>query len=700
VGSAEVTVEAMGFMEVFVIRVVDSSVTVGSLSSPPSYDLRGIRGSVFPLSVSAVLSTGIPLLDVSLLVFGVTIQPPQASLMVDEGLVVRILGNSRGVSVVRVDLPACGLVGVQSVSSSLEAHIIANAIPPFILADVEVRFDGGGDTFTLTMFSTVPVLAFFIHIQTDSASLGVCTPLDAMPHLSDCSENSPGAGMLVVAGVRHAPFPSGRTDLVAVVGADVTVVWGFIEIYTGDSAMRFSIQAGVYGPQVVGVNSSVGMMMQSLPIVDTSVLSRSLGAVIGSPGGGTLRRALFNLLLLVGRQRSVDARVYSNEFELSFMVRVTDRFLVPDTNRTNVRVLFRTDKLPVPSGGVQVGGEGLWVPASHVFDGWYTVEFQQKIPVMRLGVSYSVSTSTSRSPWVWDVEGLVDTGAALPACPRSATQTATFLSSYHVSVDVLRGLPSMTQEFVDRLACGMQVASRRVMVSPVDAGGQFTITVALESLNRVHQANFLLMGDFLIDELARRLPVNGGNGSLVGLVERGGLKYINDTSDPPVSCPVGFYFDKNGTYQTLPPHAKAGPDCYDLVCVESYSLMEETQHCIPTPATLDVVWICVMVVLTVIISLAGVVCCVQMALWRTDAISDIVFDPAECPPPAASEQVVEKSGPGEDDEMFGDQDECALYYNTVMADVILDDYSSMMVEGMFSPVDLGSPVVQNHGRCI
>lgn len=695
VGSVEITAEMRGLVEVFVVRVVDTSVTFKSILSPGSYDLRGVVGSVFHLAVSGVLNTGELVEDISFLDFNVTLLAPTHALASSHGLAVKILGNSRGVySTVRVDLSACESAGALTTASSLEAHIIADAVQPLLVADAEVQFHEDGGGFTVTLFSTVPVLAFFIQILTDAVSLGRCTPLAAMPQLGDCSENTPVVGTVVMAGAKIEPFPPGRAEIATVVAPTVTVVWGYVEIFTGASVMRFSIQAGVYGSRDHGVNSSVDRIMHGLPIVDTSVLYRSLSAIYSSPSGTTLRSALFNLLLLVGRQRSVDARIYSNEFELSVMIRVTDRFLAADPNQTSIMVLLRTDLLPSVPGGSLVQGEGLWVPAQHVFDGWYTVEFRQKIPVMRLSVGFAVSTLSSRYPWMWEVDGLIDTGRVLPSCPRTASQTATFLSSYHISLDVLHGMPLLTQGFVDRLACGMQVASRRVMVSPVSAGGGFSITVALESLNRVHQANFLLMGDFLSDELGRLIQGSGGNGSLVG-IERGGLQYINDTSDPPVPCPDGFYFDKNGTYRPLPPHAVAGVDCYDMMCSESYTLMEETQHCIPTPAAMDVLWICVMVVLTVIISLGGLVCCVQMALWKTEIISDVVFDPVEAVPP-----VIEAEPCVQDDEhlSFGDPDECALYYDTVMADVILDDYSAMMVEGMFSPVDLGAPSLQTRAR--
>ena len=373
------------------------------------------------------------------------------------------------------------------------------------------------------------------------------------------------------------------------------------------------------------------------------------------------------------------------------MYRVTDRYLRPFINRSVIRVLFHTDKLPLLQGSVLVPGEGLWVPAAHVFDGWYVVEYRQKIPALSLSVSFTVETPTSLAPWMWQLPSPVETGLPVPVCPRMATQTATFLASYSITVgsDFWNHTTAVLQDMLGPLACSVQVASRRLMIAP-GAPSTISLTVALESLARVHQANLIIMGNGFVDELQRRL-VTGLTPSLgfenrslppPVTIEREGILYINEKRDAPIPCPVGYYFSVNGSYVLLPAHAVAGPDCYDMLCVTGFTLVQETRHCIPVPVSTDVVWICVFIVLTVIIALAALVCCVQLALWRSYT-TPVVFDPAPkepSPQVQESDQQWEESG-----DIFEDSDERETYFRNIVADFVLDDYSAMMLEGEFPP---------------
>jgi hypothetical protein len=134
----------------------------------------------------------------------------------------------------------------------------------------------------------------------------------------------------------------------------------------------------------------------------------------------------------------------------------------------------------------------------------------------------------------------------------------------------------------------------------------------------------------------------------------------------------------------LPAHAVPGADCYDMMCVAGYTLVPETRHCIPVPVSMDVVWICVLVVLSVVIALAALVCCVQVALWRSYT-TPVVFDPApkDQASPAQPPEQVPWAANGD---IFEDSDEREAYFQNIVADFVLDDYSMMMLEGEFSPM--------------
>jgi hypothetical protein len=178
-------------------------------------------------------------------------------------------------------------------------------------------------------------------------------------------------------------------------------------------------------------------------------------------------------------------------------------------------------------------------------------------------------------------------------------------------------------------------------------------------------------------------------------IERGDLKYINDTRDPPIPCPTGYFFSRNGTYNILPQHAVAGPDCYDVFCQGGYILMDDSGHCIPVPASRDIVWICVIVVLTLVMALSALICCVHLALWKTAVdISEVVFDP-DNGPDATPVQPAADEFKDNDCEPFGDSDERELYFQNIVASTGMDDLSSMMMmdeedgEGGMTSVYLG-----------
>jgi hypothetical protein len=69
---------------------------------------------------------------------------------------------------------------------------------------------------------------------------------------------------------------------------------------------------------------------------------------------------------------------------------------------------------------------------------------------------------------------------------------------------------------------------------------------------------------------------------------------------------------------------------------------------------------------------------VQLSLWKSEP-EPVVFEPTQPDPQPAPEPSVFE------DAVFEDSDEREAYFRNIVAEVILDDYSAMMLEGEFSP---------------
>ena len=727
-GVAEITVSARGLIAFFSVEVSDASVVVQSLSVPALYDLRGVKGVTrFPVRLDGELDNGQGRLDISSLgIFSldgnpfVSLEPSMDATQLGPVFIIRATSfTSTGVQL-HVTLPACTTAPVTGLALSASSLVRTHAIAADGHADVEIGLvnENGAVHMTLILVAPSPVLAFYIQLHTDSSGFSECTPLAGLPTFSDCVTGSPTTGDVIVAGAVSAPLQR-ETSLVTLVSQSMfSNAWGFVEVFNGFSAVRYSIQAGELSPVVREGpsyhNHSVDLLMPGLPTVDTGALSRSFRGLFSVPRMQGVRDVQQQLLVLTNRLRNVDTRVYSNEFELSIMFFVTDRFLRPDPNMTRIRVHLHTDQIEIPgSAPDQLGG--VWVTAAHVLDGWYAVELRQKIPRLSLMISFAVSTPLSQNEWLWHLALPVEIGVPVPTCPRSASQTATFLASYHISVPEDLHLLNLTAVDIDGLlgqvACSVQVASRRVMLSSQNAHS-LLLTVALESLTRVHQANLVLMGGWLSEELERRIiGRNTSYGPLIS-IERGDVSFINDTSDPPRPCPSGFFFSRNGTYMFLPPHATAGDDCYDMFCSAGYtaSVAEVTGHvsCVPTPVSVDVVWVCVIVILTGILALASLACCIKLALWTTAKdIHDVVFDPSESSPlPDNTPDMPVPSAPSADwgpyhcdeDNPFHDPVDCEAYFKNVVTEMGMDELSMTMMMDDDSPrpmVDV--PAYYGHG---
>jgi hypothetical protein len=409
------------------------------------------------------------------------------------------------------------------------------------------------------------VSAYLIFLQADPQwNASSCQPGGDQPEFADCVITEEGGGVIVLVGAyRELRRPVPVHLAVVISPTPAQFLGGYLEYYAGVSSLRLPIVAGRFGPAAVVIQQQKTTMM--MPVVDPASLARQYQLALQHPWDAqAMRDARFTLQLLAGRQRLVDARAYSNENELSVMFRVTDRFLQPDTNRTSISVLFHTTssaRLPFHPDAVEIPppGIGVRIPARHVVDGWYAVQWVGvKVPRLALPITYEVSTSTSLAPWEHAFpQPAVITGRPLHACPRIATDQASFLVVYQLpenrtAVDLAR-----------HIACVAQVAPRRVTV----AG--HTATVGVESFIRMHQVHQALTSTTAMDIHVRRLLQEEGGGK----IQRVGLLYINDTADPPVACPIGTYFSSNGTYLPLPPHSVAGPDCYGMSCIDGYGLL-------------------------------------------------------------------------------------------------------------------------------
>ena len=649
------------------VVVVDESVLVRNLSLPPRYVLRGPEGALFPVQDRnndvgmdlTLLQATVELLDSD---GSVALRSARPTLV--------LLGNPPLLPTasrprLRVTLPECGGTAPLVVVSSIDARLVADASHT---ADVELEW--GADFADVVLVSPLPVHGFDVRLRhrSEPKPAFACTPLADLPVLSDCAVIDEST--IAIVGVAARQMPGPRARLVRLVGVGGGVVWGgTVEVFDGTESHRQPIRAGRFGPQPPMEEASD----QGIAVVDVATIHRRLFRL-------QLREAFFGLQLLMDRQREADCRIYSNEFELSASIRLTDRFMHPDTNRSSVRILFHSDRLPAAPGATLVRGEGLWMPARHVLDGWYVAELRQKIPELRaLHTSFTVQTTTSGpTPWLWTVAEPIDTGVAVPPCPRSATQTASFLAVYRFHL-LDPDAPVTDASLLRTVVCGVGVAARRVSIQRDQAKG-ITLSVALESLARVHQANLALTG---ASRVLGRYNLSA--------VERVSLVYINDTRDPPAPCPTGTFFAaENGTYMPLPPHAVAGPDCYGALCVSGYVMVPETGRCVPTPVGTDVIWICVVVVLTSILCLTALLCCVQLALlWqRREAAKQ--HEEVSMKPPDEPQPPPPPSARGEDEDAtsvftFDDPEERESYFRNVVTAVILDDYSAMLLEGEFSP---------------
>lgn len=585
-------------------------------------------------------------------------------------LSLKLLGNTvlddSSMCHVSLHMPACEGSPEATVQAYVTTRLVTCIDPYHQPADVEISgvLDGG---VTLRLVGR-GVMAFYVHVRVDPSPGTVCRPV--LP--GDCSVGQDST--VIIAGVASAPFD---TLEIATVSPVSRLLWGFVEVFSGISSVRVPIVAARLGqPPLV---DPVKTLMPELPVVDTAVLSR---------GMADSSNTQYTLDLMTDRQRLVDPRSYSDNQELSLMFRVTDRFLAPDDSHTRVHVIFPASLLPLLPGAESLPGGGQRVPAPHVKDGWYAVQWQGSVPAVSLDLEFDVTTSTSRQAQVWPWPG-VTLGVTFHECPRAATQRASFLVEYRVFMS------SRNDRWVaDHLICAIHVARRRIRFSGFNSSnpGWGELSLALESFIRVQEVHEKIMSPWfnmvlhtapeppLYSAILRRraLPERP---EIMVLDERK-LSYINDTEDGPTPCPPGMFFSQNGTYVKLPMHAKAREDCYGMTCVHGYRLQDQSS-CVPEDISMDVVWISVIVIVCFVVFLICVFCCLRMArASRT------------CQSPKSAEVVQQgpSAGGGMPVMMGQDPFDDVFPEHEWGGRVQLDDYSSTMLDdpSLHSPLPFGN----------
>ena len=634
VGEAALVLSAFGLTATTRLRVLDESVVLLSSSMPDPYVLT----TDAPLHIGGELQGGERLLDAAFLAPTVTISQ---SAVWRQGLVVPV-SNTHPIDAETITavMPACQGQPALVSSSRLVVRLQAR-LDQRQTADIVADSSPAG--FSVTLAADY-VSAFLIHLHTGPTPVSSCSPGQDLPPLSDCVIDGPS---LLLAGAFDEPR-KGPVHL-AFLAPMPGWVDGHIEFFSGlTSCVRLPVVAGRFG------NVSGPMDSPGPPAVDPASLSRLYARALAQPWDQqAMRDTRFGLQMLVGRQRLVDARLYSNELELSAMFRVLDRFLQPDASRTAITVTLHSRKLPPHPLSTQVP-DGVSIPALHVVDGWYAAQWVDPIPHLRVRVSFTVSTSTSSAPWEHVIEEPLVTGRPLHECPRLATDRASFLVLYRIPAQVSAA----------SLACAAQVAPRRVTVSGSNTSGTLTASVALESFIRMQRAHLAISGMYDAQRQARRL--------LEGIidVQRVGLLYINDTADPAVPCPPGTYYSQNGTYERLPLHATVGPECYGMSCVPGYALLH--RECVPSAVSPDLAWVCVSVILALMLLVSCVLCALHMGR-RT---------PPPEPVDLASDSWADSSHPSEP---FVEDDTDHQFKNILLGSYV-DDYSREILDDEFASI--------------
>jgi len=640
-GRAVVTVTGRGFQAVQAVMVSDQSDPIMALAAP-AYRLEGPLGATFPYRLEGTLLSGTVLQGLEALL-PVSVYPPPELGYADGSLVLLDTTPPMGGSALLFALPPCAGYAPKAVAP-------VQVIERGPLDDVEVAVADGGRRLDLTLVSS-GASAFYAEVYADTP-IAACHAAE-LPGVSACgvahdASRALFAGALV--GAYDPRVPLGTVTLASAPGWTA----GLLETAGGATfgVRRGPFVAGRLGPAAPPPGPD------GLPVADSGTLGRQCEGIL-TAAAPELPALLGSLLLLVGKVPLADPRLYSNDFELSAMFRLTDRYLRPldGSSGANVTVLFRTDRLPAIEGSVQTG-QGLEAQAQFAQDGWFVAEWRQQIPPLNVSVAYTVRLADGwEGATTWELPAPLETGVPLAQCPRGGYATGSILARYVADGN---GTLVPSEAALRRMACAMRVAARRILVSQ-DSQGRLSLAVAVESFNRLSETNFAVMNDWFADTFLPLLNFTAWR------LDRDGIIFINDTADPRRPCPPGLYQDPHGAMVPLPMHADAGPDCVGFACVSGYQRAD--QLCVPASLPADLMWTVVVLVLALVAAGMLLLCVLQLACWP-GPVEEVRFDPGEEPR--------DEPEPPADDEMAEVDLDAA-------GRVWLDDYSRSMLEGEFSP---------------
>jgi len=645
-GISRITVFCRGFSQVKEITVVTDSIPFVSIFTHEYY-LSGTKFSLFPLHLSGILQDYTTIPDISFMEPTVTLSSATSSY---ENHEFTLLQNSKDISdYVSFSIPSC--LGIQPI---YRTSIVVNIEPS--LDKVDINIDGVlQKSLTLSIsLAGANLMGFYAELYIDSI-ITSCTKGSDVTGIFLCNTNDPYASVIMTGS--NTSISQNYTEIAIIkLSTPANSVYGLVEAYTTEYTLQNRIIAGQYG------NTPSILAFQKHPILDSAVFTKNYQCLVLSSIScqwDTLPQLMYYGLILIHKLRFVESRIYSNDFELSIMMRVFDRFMNPDQGKSKILLFFNTSSLPMIPGATNTsGGMSIWT--NYTQDGWYLCQWKQHIPVLNLSLSYTLITmdllkqSSWDRIWNWYNTSSFQTGIQAPPCPHSAYYVGSILASYTLQGN---GTINNTKEIQPDLACKLHIASRRLQISQISPG-LLNVSIVLESFERLYETNMLILNPSTVSKMLAKYNFTPQR------ILKNNIQYTNDSSDPKKPCPSGYYFSSLAQYTPLPQHALPGPDCYDLVCMDGYQI-SDTQ-CIPTTVNLNIIWVCVLFALILGLAVALSILIIKLATWEKFYIvqQDIHMEMEE-------EMEVEEVTP-------------RARRSSILANVIFDDYSQEILDGMFA----------------
>lgn len=600
----------------------------------PDYVLNGPVGTSVPILLGGVLKSGTSLDNVTFL---------QPTVQTGPGLAVEnwmlVITGATDVGDVHFQLPVCAGFG-PNVYADTRAALTGQASS--VLLQVN-----GSNNLSLTILGS-GVSAFYVEVQLESAAVECAGGVDFVG-LYQCAVEDGGTTVLF-AGAAYGPM--GPSIDLGTIRLSRSAAWiaGVVELLT--------VQGGVVTAQINPASPQALPEAQGMPVVDAATLGKQYSSFM-SGGKPDLQQLFFNLLLLVGKQRIVDPRLFSTDFELSCMVRVLDRFFNPAA--ANVAILLHSAAVPLIPGANRTA-EGVLAPAGPVQDGWYLAGWSQQIPSLNLASAIVVTTLGDpgwERTWVWNQSAPLTTGVPLVGCPLQPAGTGTIVASYAIAGNGTLLARNLTTQ-LQGIACAVHVPVGRVALFQ-SSSDTAILSVTVESFRRLLETNLVVMGEGFAQDWLGRL-----NFTATG-IQRRGLAYVNDTQLEGQACPDGYYFAGTAGFIVLPQHAISGQGCFNFSCVSGYQISGD--GCVAVAVSNNLLFTCIVMLLVLVLAVFLSLCTCQALLWRAP-VEDVVLP----------EEKQDEPEPDPADE-FQDVDTAM----PMVGMVILDDLSSMLLEGEFSP---------------